>query len=140
VLDELFYEGIIQKESLMRMLSVEKDRVLVPIPLHENKVRKRGYNHAAILGKELSKKLHISFFDCLIRGKETTVQHGLSKQQRKENIHNAFILPKQKNITNMVIFLVDDIVTSGVTFMEAANVMKRSGAKAVYGIALAGEK
>jgi predicted amidophosphoribosyltransferase len=118
----------------MKILSVEKDRLLVPIPLHENVLRKRGYNHAAILGKELAHKLNISFLECLIRGKQTQIQDGLSKQER----HNAFILPKRKNVTNAVVFLVDDIVISGTTFMEAAKVVKQSGAKAVYGIAFAG--
>lgn len=139
VMDELFYEGLIQKEALMFILSLEKDRLLIPIPLHAKKLRKRGYNHAAILGKALSQKLHIPFADVLIRGKETSVQYGLSKQQRKENIKEAFILPKKHAVQDKIVFLLDDIVTSGVTFVEAAKVMKRSGAKKVYGLAFAGE-
>ena len=130
---------MIQKEALMHILSKEAHRIIMPIPLHAKKLTSRGYNHAAILGKELSKKLNTDFFDCLIRGKETRVQFGLSKDERRENMKQAFILPKNADVKDKVVFLLDDIVTTGVTFVEAAKVLKRSGAKHVYGLAFAGE-
>lgn len=145
-MDELFYEALIEKEALMRLLSEEKERVLVPIPLHSKKFRARGYNHAAILGEALAKKFHIHCSDILVRMKETGVQFGLSKDERKENMRGAFAVKpacrqagRGSAIEGKTIFLVDDIVTTGVTFVEAAKVLKKAGAKQVYGIAFSGE-
>jgi predicted amidophosphoribosyltransferase len=94
IMDELFYEALIEKEALMRLLSEEKERVLVPIPLHAKKLQSRGYNHAAILGKALAKKLSLPLVDIVIRMKETGVQFGLSKDERKENMKGAFAVKK----------------------------------------------
>jgi len=138
-MDELFYEALIEKEALMRLLSEEKERVLVPIPLHAKKLRARGYNHAAILGEALAKKFHIHCPDILIRMKETAVQFGLSKDERKENMKGAFAVKKGSAIEGKTIFLLDDIVTTGVTFVEAAKVLKKAGAHHVYAIAFSGE-
>ncbi len=139
VMSELFYEGLIQKEALMRLLATENNRILMPIPLHAKKQRSRGYNHAAILGKEVVKKLHMTFVDTLIRVKETRVQFGLTKEERKKNMKDVFAIKNEKNSKDVIVFLIDDIVTTGVTFVEAAKVLKKAGAKKVYGLAFAGE-
>ena len=139
VIGELFYEGLIQKEAAMRILGEKHDVLLMPIPLHKNKLRQRGYNHAAILTKQLAKRLGVSFCDCLIREKETKIQAGLSKKERKENIHDAFRVTKNVILKEKTVFIIDDIVTSGATFVEAARMLKKAGAKAVYGLAFSGE-
>lgn len=139
MMSELLYEGIIEKEALMHILSLESDRILIPIPLHIKKLRVRGYNHAEILGKHMSRTLHIPLGDHVVRVKETDVQFGLSKEKRKENIKNAFVVKNKEGIEDKTVFLFDDIVTTGVTFVEAAKVLKKAGVKRVYGIAFAGE-
>lgn len=139
IMDDLLYEALIQKESLLYVLSSSKESVLMPIPLHAKRLRMRGYNHAAILGKELAKKLNIPFADIVVRVKETTVQVGLTKDERKKNIRGAFAVRQGSGMQGKTVFLLDDIVTTGVTFVEAAKVLKKAGAKAVYGIAFAGE-
>lgn len=139
IIVDLLYEGIIQKEALMMILAKEKECVMIPIPLHSNKLRERGYNHAALMAKHLSEKLHLVYHEYLFRNKQTLTQAGLSKQERKANMRDAFSLKKQWIVVGQTIFLVDDIVTTGVTFIEAAKVLKKAGAKSVYGIAFAGE-
>lgn len=138
VMGELLYEGIIQKEALMAVLSSEKKRLFVPIPLHTKKLRSRGYNHAALLGKELAKKLNVSCQEVLIQDKETIKNVGVSKEERKKQMHDVFSVKNKQMIQDTVVFLVDDLVTTGVTFMEAATVVKKAGAKSIYGIAFAG--
>lgn len=139
IMDELFYEALIEKEALMRILSKDAESVVVPIPLHAKKLRARGYNHAAILGKTLAKKLSLPLADILTRVKETKVQFGLSKDERKENMRGAFAVKRGSAVEGKTIFLVDDIVTTGVTFVEAAKVLKKAGAHHVYAIAFSGE-
>jgi competence protein ComFC len=132
-LSQLFIEGIIQEEAFMKAISA--DSIFVPIPLHPSKKRQRGFNHAELLAKSLSGHFNIPLVDILIRQKHTVSQFGLTREKRKENLKDAFTLRNQPQTSTII--LVDDIVTSGTTFSEAAKVLKRNGVKGVYGIALA---
>ena len=135
---ELFYEGLIQKEQFMSLL--KEPSMFVPIPLHASKFRKRGYNQSALLAKGLAKKLEIDVFDYLKRVKSTKTQVGLSKDDRRGNIAEAFALQLASNDEikryNQV-FLIDDVVTSGATLREAAKVLKKAGFQKVWGLTLA---
>jgi competence protein ComFC len=135
---DLLYEGIIQKEQFTRLL--DESVFFVPIPLHETKFRKRGYNQSQLLAEGLAKRFDSPVVDCLKREKHTKTQVGLSKEDRKENIANAFSLKTE--ISNLAknyqhILLVDDVVTSGATLREAAKVLKKAGFKNVWGVTLA---
>ena len=131
---ELFYESIIQQELFQKAYGLKP--ALVPIPLSGRRLRSRGYNHAKLLADGLSKKLGLKQLDILQRVRETKSQFGLTLKQRKENIKDAFILDKKfKTPTN--IFLIDDILTTGSTLLEAARILKKNGAKMVWGLTLA---
>src|SRR5581483_7045621 len=130
-----FYEGIIQHEGFTKFLKAQP--VLVPIPLHGSKLHKRGYNHAALLANYLAIELHLQSVELLTRTKPTLSQYGLNRVQRLENIKGAFALKKVHIEVPRSVLLVDDIVTTGATFSEAAKVLKRGGVKQVFGIALA---
>lgn len=139
VLVDLFYENLIQKEEFYRICKNNKPLILTPIPLHNSKLRSRGYNQAEILATALSKKLGFPMFKLLKRVKQTPSLAGLTQKTRKENIKGAFEVEKDKEgiLKNAAVFLVDDIFTTGATLNEAAKTLKKSGAKAVYGLALA---
>ncbi len=134
---DLFYEGIIQKEEFM--ITLDKKSVFVPIPLHQSRMRERGYNHSEILAKGLSQKFNIKVLKILHRTKNTKRQFGLKKEEREENIRGAFgIKNNELGIMNYgTVFLVDDVLTSGATIKEAAKVLKKAGVKKVYGLTLA---
>lgn len=132
---ELFYESIIQQEIFQKAYVFKP--ILVPIPLHPKRLRKRGYNHAKLLSVGLSQKLNLNLIDVLERIKNTKSQFGLNLKKRKENIKNAFILNTKYKIPNTNVFLVDDILTTGSTLLEAAKTLKRHGAKRVWGLTLA---
>jgi len=134
-LGELFYESIIQQEIFQKVYNSKP--VLVPIPLHPKRLRKRGYNHSKLLAEDLGKKLNLQLADVLQRTKETKSQFGLNLKERKENLKNAFILNTSYMLHNTGVFLVDDILTTGSTLSEAAKVCKRNGAKNVWGLTLA---
>ena len=137
VLSELFYESIIQNEQFQNQLKTQK-WLFVPIPLSNLKLRSRGYNQAEILAKELAKRFNLPVENLLKRTKDTQTQVGRSSIERKINIKNAFELSNQKAvIRNLSIFLVDDVVTTGSTLLEAAKILKKQGAKKVFGLTLA---
>lgn len=132
---ELFYESIIQNEIFQKAYS--SSPALVPIPLHSKRLRERGYNHANMLAQGLSSKLDLQVLELLKRVRTTKSQFGLKLKERKENLQNAFALNAKCEILNNNIFLVDDILTSGSTLLEAAKILKRNGAKKVWGLTLA---
>lgn len=140
---ELLYESIIQNEEFDKVLKqVGDDVILVPIPLSLSKFKKRGYNQSELLAKNLAKKLGFSAVDLLERTRDTKSQFNLSKEERKKNMVNAFGLKRQfeSELKNNNLFLVDDVLTTGSTLSEAAKILKKNGAKEVWGIAFAREQ
>jgi len=117
------------------------DVVLVPIPLHPRRLRWRGFNQAELLGELIAKNLGIKFTpDLLIRVKNTEPQVKLDKDQRQINIRRAFTLNKNSQFDNLGIcnfVLFDDVWTTGATLKEAGKVLKRNGAKKVWGLTIA---
>ena len=136
IISDLLYESLTQKEALHAVL--QKPAVLVPIPLHAAKMRKRGYNQAEIIAKQLSKRFDIPTVALLRRVKQTHTQVGLVKEQRQDNVKDAFALDtRMATDQELQVILVDDVVTSGATMLEASRVLKKAGFKKVYGIAFA---
>src|SRR4030042_3507479 len=136
-LSELFVESIIQNENFMTQTQ-KGNWVFVPIPLFSSKLRKRGYNQSEILAKSLSEKFNFPVQNILKRTRDTKTQYKLKKEDREENMKNAFVLKNQNSkIKSQNIFLVDDIVTTGSTLKQAANILKRNGANKVFGLTLA---
>ena len=117
-----------------------QNSILVPIPLSKNRKNWRGFNQAEILAKTLSQKFGVEYSESLIRTIETKTQVGLTKEERKENVKDAFAFRKAQDkirIRDKNFILVDDVYTSGATMMEAAKVLKRAGAKNVWAMAVA---
>jgi ComF family protein len=138
VLADLFYESIIQNEQLQQQIK-KGEWIFVPIPLSAHKLRKRGYNQAEILAKELSKKFNMSVQDLLARTRETKTQVGLTNLQRKLNVKDAFLLKPHAIflLEGKNVLLVDDVATTGSTLLEASKVLKKGGVQKVFGLTLA---
>lgn len=136
---DLMYEKLIQDELFSRILNSKP--ILVPIPITKNRERKRGYNQSKILAKSLGKKFDLQVSDYLLRIKETRSQVGLNKKERNENMKDSFGINKKysANLKNRRVILVDDVLTSGSTFSEAAKALKRSGVREVWALAFAKE-
>lgn len=98
--------------------------VMVPVPLHSSKLRKRGYNQASVLAHKLSQKLGIPVDDkYLLRTRKTTPLKELSDKERALNLKNAFQV-KRNSVKYKKIVLVDDIYTTGNTLDECARAIK----------------
>ena len=117
-----------------------QNSILVPVPLSKNRKNWRGFNQAEILAKTLSRKFNHPFKDILLRVIETKTQVGLTREERRENVIEAFALDYKvgkKHIAGQNFILVDDVYTSGATMMEAAKILKHAGAKDVWAMAVA---
>ncbi len=114
--------------------------IFLPVPIHAKKMRKRGYNQSALLAKHLAGYFPLPLITkALVKIKNTPNQVGLKKEQRQQNIFNAFAVVQPEKIVGKTIFLVDDVFTTGATMEECAKVLKLAGAKKVWGIAIARE-
>lgn len=113
---------------------------IVAVPQDKKSFKKRGYNQAEEIAKELSKFLEIPLIkDCLIKIKKTLPQAKLKESERKENIKGAFFCQKIDLIKKKKILIVDDVFTTGATLEECAKVLKEAGAKEVWAITVARE-
>ena len=138
-LGNLMYESLIQNETYMQIWEMYHP-VFVPIPLSFQKLRLRGYNQSELLANVFARLQQGRVYTVLERKKSTKPQYGLSKPERRENIKGAFAIRtkvKDKQEEGKYVFLVDDVVTTGSTLVEAANMLKRNGVKNVWGVTFA---
>ena len=114
--------------------------IILPVPLHPRRLLARRYNQSAILASELAKHVHLPCeFDILRRRRKTRSQVGLTRDQRRQNLQNAFSVPPEAGnvILGKHLLLVDDVITTGTTIDTCARVLKRAGAASVDVAALA---
>ena len=110
---------------------------IVPVPLHKDREKQRGYNQAALLARALSKELNIPVNEKLICRKKATVpQKELKGKERQNNLKNAFKIG-QNDVKLKTIIVVDDIYTTGATMDEMALCLKSAGVRKVYCLSLA---
>jgi len=115
---------------------LEKDALITYVPLHEKTLAKRGFNQSKIIAKQISKQTNIKLVKLLKKIRLTNQQKHLNEKERKVNLLNAFIcvgnIPKDK-----VIYIVDDIYTTGATLGECKLTLINEGVKKVNFITLA---
>jgi ComF family protein len=112
--------------------------LITAVPLNAVRKIKRGYNQAWLLAARVSKCVNLPATNkVLYRKKMTKPQFKLSKKERAANIKNSFYVKNANLIKNKNVLLIDDIVTTAATASACAQVLKKSGAKKVYVLALA---
>lgn len=108
--------------------------LIVPVPIHKSRLRKRGFNQALLLAEELSKYVNIPTEDILLRARRTKSQTALNRVERKENIKDAFALKEGAKVKGKAVILIDDVCTTGATLEECARVLKKAGAREVLAL------
>ena len=112
---------------------------IVPVPLHPERERERGFNQAAMLGRALA-RLSGHFFDewSLIRTTHTARHRaGMDARARRESVENAFEVRRPRLVEGERILLIDDVYTSGATVSACSAVLKRAGAQEVFVLTIA---
>ncbi|MFH1894357.1 MAG: ComF family protein [Patescibacteria group bacterium] len=142
---------IITHFNLIQKEFEKEEFIFVPVPLSRKKLKKRGFNQSEEIGKELAENLPARIgcaegvaggkiplvADCLIKEKETPPQMELPKEERIKNIKGAFSVKNSEILKNKKILLVDDVYTTGATMEECSKILKRAGAKEVWGVVVA---
>lgn len=102
---------------------------IVPVPLFKTKVRERGYNQSDFICRGINEVLGIRLLtDLIVRNRYTSTQTKLSREQRIENMKDAFEFNDRyaNEIFHRKIILVDDVITTGSTVNEITKVLKKN--------------
>lgn len=116
--------------------------VLVPVPVHAERRRQRGFDQAELLARGVGKRLGLPVVNALHRVARTTAQHHLGRRARQDNVAHAFgVAPRHAaHLDGRWLVLIDDVVTSGATLAGCARALYEAGASAVSALTLARER
>ena len=135
LIHQLKYKGTKELSQLLAKITIKNTisripkgkKIIIPIPLHPKQERKRGFNQAELLGKELSKRLKAEYNPrSLKRTKNTKSQTKLNRKERRENLKDAFEIDRRIELKDRIVLLADDVATTGTTLDEAAKTLKRA--------------
>lgn len=127
LIDKIFYLGLNKKVDL-----------LVPVPIHKETLKKRGFNQIDLLAEEICANTKIKESkDNLIKIKMTQEQARLDQDARKTNLLGSFLVKRPEEIRGRTILLLDDMITTGSTIEEGAKVLKKAGALKVIALSIA---
>jgi ComF family protein len=105
---------------------------LIPVPLHTHRLRKRGFNQALLLVKELSRRTGIPYRKSILQKKKPTLpQVNLSGAEREKGLKGAFHVIGEEALKGKSVLLIDDVYTTGATVNECSKVLLRGGAERV---------
>ncbi len=112
--------------------------LIVPVPLHPARLRWRGFNQAALLGRALARRMQRPLeADTLIRIRATPSQTANDRRERYRNVRDAFAVKRPEKIAHRRVLLIDDVMTTGATVDECARTLLSAGARRVDVLALA---
>jgi ComF family protein len=112
--------------------------LLIPVPLHSSRLRKRGFNQALLLVKELSHRTGIPYLKRALRKRTPTLpQVNLNGPEREKGVRGSFQTDERDQLQGKSVLLIDDVYTTGATVNECSRVLVAGGAKEVYVLTLA---
>ncbi|HPC73298.1 MAG TPA: ComF family protein [Syntrophales bacterium] len=112
--------------------------VIMPVPLHVNRLRERGFNQSLLLARAIARTSPAELdFTTLRRAVGTASQTGLKKEDRAKNVRGAFELADGSRVKGKKVLVIDDVYTTGSTVRECARVLMKGGAGSVGVLTLA---
>jgi competence protein ComFC len=124
---------IVKKEGIR----MEVD-LIVPVPLHRQRRKERGFNQVDLIGRPLSKLLRLPYKPVLLmRSRPRPEKHLLRSEERWKAVRGAFAMRKGGRVDNLRILLLDDVMTTGATLDACSRALREAGAKLVLGLTIA---
>jgi len=122
--------------------------LIVPVPVHADRARARGYDQAILLAAVVAARLGLTMAPLLERHRRTIAQFELDRRQRDTNVSGAFrlraggtpTLRADRALRGRWIILVDDVTTTGATLAACAEALMKAGALGVSGLTVARER
>lgn len=113
--------------------------LIIPVPLHENRQRERGFNQAAVIAEALANTLHLPVDQATLRRARASEKYraGLDPKGRRDTVAGVFEVRHPKLVEGESILLVDDVFTTGATVNSCAEALLASGASKVVVLTIA---
>ena len=112
--------------------------IVVPVPLHRQRERERGYNQADLIARPLARRLGLPYRAVLLmRTRPRPDKQLLSHTERWESVRGAFATRPGSRVDKLRVLLVDDVMTTGATLDACAKALREAGAKSVIGLTVA---
>ncbi|MBN2398041.1 MAG: ComF family protein [Deltaproteobacteria bacterium] len=130
--------GRMMAQASYDSLAIGRYSLVIPVPLHPSRLRRRGFNQSLILAREVSRRHSMPLdFSVLRRTVYTEAQVTLSGKERKENVRGVFEVNDRSRVRGRRVLVIDDVYTTGSTVMECARVLIKNGAREVAVLTLA---
>jgi ComF family protein len=112
---------------------------IVPVPLHPERLRERGFNQAAMLGHALAERAHLPLDEWSLVRTVHIERHraGMDSRARRETVESAFQVRRTRLVEGERILLIDDVFTTGATVSACASALKEAGAQDVFVLTVA---
>jgi len=140
-LGQILFDFSKDQISEMKFLTAGKPIIVIPVPCSRKRLMERGYNHTEILAKWFCNedKNNLEFIKNVVFKKlETKHQAKITnKRERLQNIKDTFGINPDISLKGRSIIVIDDVTTTGGTFLEILKILRKAGAKNVLGVALA---
>ena len=116
----------------------QKPDILIPVPLHKIKLRERGFNQSAEIGRWLAKFSSLEYRDDIIsRNRYTRTQTSLGRKERHKNVKGAFDISPHLSLKNKTVLLLDDVFTTGATCNSIARLLIDKKVQQVFVLTIA---
>ncbi|HEU4596764.1 MAG TPA: ComF family protein [Pyrinomonadaceae bacterium] len=112
---------------------------VVPVPLHPERERERGFNQAALLGRALAQRVGLETDEWSLARVTDTEKHraGMDARARRESVEDAFEVVRPRLVEGESVLLVDDVFTTGATVSACADALRAAGAREVFVLTVA---
>lgn len=129
--------GFYITEALKESVNIGEIDYITSVPLHFSRKKERGFNQSEIFAREIAKLTGVPYIELLKKVKKNRVQHELSLAERTENVIGVYDVVDKTLVEGKTAIICDDILTTGNTMGECANVLFKAGAKGVVGATIA---
>ena len=131
--------GVWFSERLAELVKADGEKfradIVVPVPLHPDRLRERGYNQAELLARPLARRLKLKLdVSLLVRTKPRPPRLVLSRSEHWKSVRGAYATRPGRRVDNLRILLVDDVLTTGATLDACSRALKKAGAAEVIGL------
>jgi len=118
---------------------INQTNLIIPVPLHPERERERGFNQAALIARELARMSNLPIDEHCVGRRVHTERHrsGMDGRARRESVANAFDVRRTDSIAGQSVLLIDDVFTTGATVSACAAALKNAGAKEVFVLTVA---
>lgn len=113
--------------------------LIIPVPLHSERERERGFNQAALLASELARLSQLPLDEYSVARRVHTERHraGMDARARRDSVADAFAIRHPRLVAGQRVLLIDDVFTTGATVSACAAALKEAGAEEVFVLTVA---